>query len=334
LRYNLYNEKNSRSGSIFPMTRQPTLKQVRYLVAVSELSHFGKAAAACHVSQSTLSSGIAELEDVLGVPLVERNNRAVILTLLGEEVVRRGRSILMDVEDMRSLCDTSAEPFAGKLRLGVIPTIAPFILPGLLNRMRGEHPGFKLFIREDLSGNLVELLQHGELDALLLALPFPAERVETKTLFEDEFMFACPKNHPLAAAQALKVEQLKGEELLLLEDGHCLREHALEACRLKEAQVSVPYQATTLNTIVQMVANGIGITVLPKMAIAANLLRGTDVQVRPFDAQGVSRMIGLMWRKQSPRRNEFQLLGDFIQEAANGIFTDAEFSVDEFRKKM
>lgn len=306
------------------MIRQPTLKQVRYLVAVSESGHFGKAAASCHVSQSTLSAGIAELEDVLGVPLVERNNRAVILTLLGEEVVRRGRSILLDVEDLRSLCDASAEPFAGKLRLGVIPTIAPFILPGLLNRMRTEHPGFKLFIREDLSGNLVELLHHGELDALLLALPFPAERVETMPLFEDEFMFACPKNHPLAAAKTLNVEQLKGQELLLLEDGHCLREHALDACSLKEAQVSVPYQATTLNTIVQMVANGIGITVLPKMAVAANVLRGTDVQVRPFDAQGVSRAVGLMWRKKSPRRNEFQLLGNFIQDASICIFPDSK----------
>ena len=306
------------------MIRQPTLKQVRYLVAVSESGHFGKAAASCHVSQSTLSAGIAELEDVLGVPLVERNNRAVILTLLGEEVVRRGRSILLDVEDLRSLCDASAEPFAGKLRLGVIPTIAPFILPGLLNRMRTEHPGFKLFIREDLSGNLVELLHHGELDALLLALPFPAERVETMPLFEDEFMFACPKNHPLAAAKTLNVEQLKGQELLLLEDGHCLREHALDACSLKEAQVSVPYQATTLNTIVQMVANGIGITVLPKMAVAANVLRGTDVQVRPFDAQGVSRAVGLMWRKKSPRRNEFQLLGNFIQDASSCIFPDSK----------
>ncbi|MEH6570220.1 MAG: hydrogen peroxide-inducible genes activator [Halioglobus sp.] len=306
------------------MTRQPTLKQVRYLVAVSESGHFGKAAASCHVSQSTLSAGIAELEDVLGVPLVERNNRAVILTLLGEEVVRRGRSILLDVEDMRSLCDASAEPFAGKLRLGVIPTIAPFILPGLLNRMRSEHPRFKLFIREDLSGNLVELLHQGELDALLLALPFPAERVETMPLFEDEFMFACHQNHPLAAAQSLNVEQLKGQELLLLEDGHCLREHALDACSLKEAQVSVPYQATTLNTIVQMVANGIGITVLPKMAVAANVLRGTDVQIRPFDAQGVSRVVGLMWRKKSPRRNEFQLLGNFIQEASSGISIDAK----------
>ena len=306
------------------MIRQPTLKQVRYLVAVSESGHFGKAAASCHVSQSTLSAGIAELEDILGVPLVERNNRAVILTLLGEEVVRRGRSILLDVEDVRSLCDASAEPFAGKLRLGVIPTIAPFILPGLLNRMRSEHPRFKLFIREDLSGNLVERLHHGELDALLLALPFPAERVETMPLFEDEFMFACPENHPLAAAQTLNVEQLKGQELLLLEDGHCLREHALDACNLKEAQVSVPYQATTLNTIVQMVANGIGITVLPKMAVAANVLRGTDVQIRPFDAQGVSRVVGLMWRKKSPRRNEFQLLGNFIQDASNGIFPDGK----------
>ena len=297
------------------MSKQPTIKQLKYLVAVAECGHFGRAAKACHVSQSTLSAGIQELEDILGVPLVERNNRIVILTLLGQEVVKRSQSILVDMEDVMSLCDAAAAPFTGKLRLGVIPTIAPFILPGLLNRMRSKHPDFKLFIREDLSGNLVDLLHHGELDVLLLALPFPADGVDTMPLYDDEFMFACPTGHPLADETTLSVDQLRGEELLLLEDGHCLREHALEACQLKDAQVSVPYQATTLNTIVQMVANGIGITVLPKMAVEANLLQGTDVQVRHFDSEGISRVIGLMWRKKTPRRSQFRLLGDFLREA-------------------
>jgi LysR family hydrogen peroxide-inducible transcriptional activator len=298
------------------MSKQPTIKQLKYLVAVAEYGHFGRAAKACHVSQSTLSAGIQELEDILGVPLVERNNRIVILTLLGQEVVKRSQSILVDMEDVMSLCDAAAAPFTGKLRLGVIPTIAPFILPGLLNRMRSKHPEFKLLIREDLSGNLVNLLHHGELDVLLLALPFPADGVDTMPLYDDEFMFACPTGHPLADATTLCVDQLRGEELLLLEDGHCLREHALEACQLKNAQVSVPYQATTLNTIVQMVANGIGITVLPRMAVEANLLQGTDVQVRPFDSEGISRVIGLMWRKKTPRRSQFRLLGDFLREAS------------------
>ena len=303
------------------MSRQPTIKQLKYLVAVADYGHFGRAAKACHVSQSTLSAGILELEDILGVPLVERNNRMVILTLLGQEVVQRGQAIMLDVDDVMSLCDAAAEPFTGKLRLGVIPAIAPFVLPGLLNQMRRKHPEFKLLIREDLSGNLVDLLHHGELDVLLLALPYPADGVDRMSLFEDEFLFACPDGHPLADESSVRAEQLKGEELLLLEDGHCLREHALEACQLKDAQISVPYQATTLNTIVQMVANGIGITVLPKMAVAANVLQGTDVQVRPFDSEGVSRVIGLMWRKKTPRQSQFRLLGDFIREACSATTT-------------
>ena len=298
------------------MSRQPTLKQLKYLSALAQHGHFGNAARACHVSQSTLSAGIQELEDVLGAPLVERNSRQVILTLLGADVVQRGETILLEVDDLITLCDASSEPFTGKLRLGVIPTVAPFILPGLLNQMRTEYPDFRLFIREDLSHNLVAGLHQGELDVLLLALPFPAEAVETMGLFEDQFLFACPENHPLAGPEPLLTAQLKGQELLLLEDGHCLRDHALEACKLKDREVSVPYQATSLNTIVQMVANGIGVTLLPQMALKANILAGTGVHTCPFSEQGVARTIGLMWRKKTPRRDEFCLLGDFVRESA------------------
>ncbi len=294
------------------MSRQPTLKQLRYLSAVAEHGHFGNAAKACHVSQSTLSAGILELEDALGVALVERNNRQVILSVLGREVVERGRNILMEVEDLVATCDASSEPFTGKMRLGVIPTIAPFILPGLLKRMRKKHPDFQLFIREDLSGHLVDALHHGELDVLLLALPYPAENVETMHLFDDEFLFACPKGHELASVEQVCTADLQQQDLLLLEDGHCLRDHALEACKLKDAEVSIPYQATSLNTIVQMVANGIGVTLLPQMALDSRILTGTDVQTHQFKEKDVSRSIGLMWRKKTPRRAEFTLLGDFI----------------------
>ena len=298
------------------MARQPTLKQLKYLLAVAEHGHFGNAAKACHVSQSTLSAGIQELEDALGVALVERNNRQVILTALGQEAVKRGRSILLDVEDLMGVCEASSEPFTGKLRLGVIPTIAPFILPSLLKRLRSKYPGFQLFIREDLSGHLVDALHHGELDVLLLALPFPAENVETMHLFDDEFLFACPKSHSLAAARELSTGDLRQQDLLLLEDGHCLRDHALEACNLRDSDVSIPYQATSLNTIVQMVANGIGVTLLPQMALNSKILSGTDVQTHHFKEHNVSRSIGLMWRKKTPRRAEFSLLGEFIREAA------------------
>lgn len=296
------------------MTRQPTLKQLKYLCAVAEHGHFGNAAKACHVSQSTLSAGILELEEALGASLVERNNRQVILTGLGSDVVQRALSILLDVEDLMALCDASSAPFSGKMRLGVIPTIAPYILPSLLKRLRKEHPDFQLYIREDLSGHLVDSLQHGELDVLLLALPYPAEKVETMHLFDDPFVFACPRGHQLAREGELSTSELKSQELLLLEDGHCLRDHALEACKLKETEIDIPYQATSLNTIVQMVANGIGVTLLPQMALDSRILSGTEVYTRSFKERDVVRSIGLMWRNKTPRRAEFTLLGKFITE--------------------
>jgi LysR family hydrogen peroxide-inducible transcriptional activator len=295
------------------MARQPTLKQLKYLSAVAENGHFGRAATACHVSQSTLSAGIQELEDTLGAALVERNNKRVILTTLGLEVVSRSRAILTEVDDLVALCDASAGPFTGKMRLGVIPTIAPFILPALLKKLRRKHPGFQLFIREDLSHHLVDALHHGELDVLLLALPYPADNVETLSLYRDEFLLAYPRHHELGDRTKLSTSALKDQELLLLEDGHCLRDHALEACHLKDSDVSVPYQATSLNTIVQMVANGIGITLLPSMALETRILVGTDVQTRSFSEADIARTIGLMWRKKTPRRTEFQMLGDFLK---------------------
>jgi LysR family hydrogen peroxide-inducible transcriptional activator len=297
------------------MARKPTLKQFKYLAAVAEHRHFGNAARACHVSQSTLSAAVLELEDVLGAPLVERSKRRVILTALGQEVVERGRSILMEVDDLVSLCEGSVEPFTGKMRLGVIPTIAPYILPRLLKRLRRKYPDFQLFIREDLSAHLVEALQQGELDLLLLALPFPADNVETMHLFDDEFLFACPRDHALADSGQVSRADLKKLDLLLLEDGHCLRDHALEACKLSDSQLSIPYQATSLNTIVQMVANGIGVTLLPQMALDAKILSGTDVRTRQFREHNVARSIGLMWRRKTPRREEFRLLGEFIVQS-------------------
>ena len=296
------------------MSRQPTLKQLKYLCAVADRQHFGHAAKSCYVSQSTLSAGIQELEETLGVSLVERNNRNVLLTSLGQEVVDRGRAVLVEIEDLISMCESSGAPFSGKLRLGVIPTIAPFLLPRMLRALRETHPDFKLFIREDQSQPLVDSLHAGELDVLLLALPFPADNVDNMTLSVDPFVLACPLDHALSAKSPLHSSDLQGESLLLLEDGHCLREHALEACKLRDNQISVPYQATSLTTIVQMVANGIGITLLPKMAVDADITAGTELAVIPFGEVGVSREIGLMWRKKTPRQTEFRLLGEFIQQ--------------------
>ena len=296
------------------MSRHPTIKQLRYLCAVVEHGHFGRAARACHVSQSTLSAGILELEEVLSASLLERNNRNLVLTGLGEEVVVRSRALLRDVEDLMALCQASAEPLSGRLRLGVIPTIAPFLLPGLLKALRKDYPDFKPFIREDLTEALIEALHRGELDLLLLALPVSADGVETMHLFDDPFLLASPPDHPLAKEQGLCTDALKGQELLLLEDGHCLRDHALEACKLRGAEYKVPYQATSLTTVIQMVASGIGITLLPGMAAGTTAISTSDVTVTPFSEKDVSREIGLMWRRKTPRLTEFRLLGDYIIE--------------------
>jgi LysR family hydrogen peroxide-inducible transcriptional activator len=300
-------------------SRLPTIKQLRYLCAVVEHRHFGKAARACHVSQSTLSAGILELEEALGASLLERNNRNLVLTALGESVVERARALLLDVEDLVALCQASAQPFTGTLRLGVIPTIAPFMLPGLLHALRAAHPEFRPFIREDQSQPLIDALHRGELDILLLALPFPADAVETMALFEDPFLLATPPGDPLAGRKALRTEDLRGRDLLLLEDGHCLREHALEACKLRDSEVSLPYQATSLTTVVQMVASGIGVTLLPDMAVRAGAVPRGDVTVTAFGDGNVSRDIGLMWRRKTPRRAEFRLLGEFIADYQRGL---------------
>ncbi|EAQ99314.1 hydrogen peroxide-inducible genes activator [Congregibacter litoralis] len=296
------------------MSRHPTIKQLRYLCSVVEHGHFGRAAKACHVSQSTLSAGILELEEVLGASLLERNNRSLVLTGLGEEVVERARGLLLDVEDLVALCQASAEPLSGRLRLGVIPTIAPFLLPGLLKSLRSDHPEFTPFIREDLTEPLVDALHRGELDLLLLALPVQADGVESMHLFDDPFFLASPVDHPLAAKSDLDTGDLQGQELLLLEDGHCLRDHALEACKLRGREYTVPYQATSLTTVVQMVASGIGVTLVPGMAVTAGALATADVTVTPFADPSVKRDIGLMWRKKTPRQTEFRLLGEYIMK--------------------
>ena len=296
------------------MAHHPTLKQLRYLVTLAETRHFGNAAKACHVSQSTLSAGIHELEQQLGVTLVERNSKHILLTQAGEDVVRRALSVLNQVDDLVAACEVAREPFNSRMRLGVIPTIAPFLLPRLLKILRRKYPHFQLFIRENLTDRLIEELERGELDVLLLALPYSAEGMTTEHLFYDDFLLAMPKEHPLENKKTLYTSDLRGQELLLLEDGHCLRQHAMEACRLNEADFSVPYQATSLNTIVQMIANGIGITLLPRMAEQARILSGTEVVSRPFTEKEIRRSIGLMWRQKSPRCPEFRLLGEFIKQ--------------------
>jgi LysR family hydrogen peroxide-inducible transcriptional activator len=290
----------------------PTLKQLKYLCAVAEHQHFSRAANACFVSQSTLSSGIQELEETLGVCLLERDKKRVRLTTIGRDITERARAILTATEDLASAASAAHEPFSTEMRLGVIPTIAPFVLPKMLKHIRKIYPEFKLYIREELSGHLVKELEAGELDVLLLALPYPAEAVSTQHLFYDDFLLAFEKNHDIGIKGKLLTSDLKNKDLLLLEDGHCLRDHAMDACKIKTQDIHIPYQATSLNTIIQMVANDIGITILPKMAVDSKILQGTNVVTRAFDEEKVWRSIGLMWRDKCPRNSEFKALGDLI----------------------
>jgi len=294
------------------MSAKPTLKQLKYLCAVAKTMHFGKAAKSCHVTQSTLSAGIHELEEILGITVLERNNKQVLLTEVGKNIVHRAQNILIEVDELLAVAAAAVEPLSRHIRMGVIPTIAPFMLPGLLGNLRKDYPKLQLLIREDLSENIVQLLQQGELDVILLALPYPMENVTTRHLFHDPFLLAYPKGHPLSKAKPLKTSDLKGQDILLLEDGHCLRDHALEACKLSDTQISQPYTATSLHTIVQMVANGIGSTLLPKMALDSGILSGTGIVTKPFTEKHVWRSIGLAWRKSSPRDAEYQQLADYI----------------------
>jgi LysR family hydrogen peroxide-inducible transcriptional activator len=297
------------------MANPPTLKQLKYLCAVADLKHFSQAAEACFVSQSTLSAGISELEQSLGVTLIDRSKKQVSLTAIGREIRERAISILTETEDLMAVAESAHEPFTTEMRLGVIPTIAPFLLPKILKALRQRYPKFRIYIREDQSGNLVDDLNAGELDILLLALPYPADGVVSQHLFYDELLLACKKGSEFSSNKKLSIKALKNTDLLLLEEGHCLRDHVLEACQLKSSDIKVPYYATSLNTVIQMVANDIGISILPKMAVEAGILRGTSIEAHAFTEKKVQRSIGLMWRNRSPRHAEFSMMGDLICES-------------------
>lgn len=299
------------------MAQKPTLRQLKYLCALAEERHFGSAAKACHVSQSTLSAGIQELEATLGVALIERGHKQVLLTAAGESIVHRSRHILLEVEALVEEAASALAPFHRPIRLGVIPTIAPFLLPDALARVRREHPDFQLLIREDLSERLVNLLFQGDLDVLLMALPYPVANVATHHLFDDDFVLAYPKEHPLGRIRELRTHHLKGHELLLLEQGHCLRDQALDACKLSGSKISLSFEATSLHTLVPMVANGIGVTLLPRMAVEKGILAGVDnIQIGNFHGPPVKRSIDLVWRKHSPRAPEYRLLAGYLASPA------------------
>jgi LysR family hydrogen peroxide-inducible transcriptional activator len=295
-------------------TYLPTIKQLQYLVALHESGHFGRAADACFVSQSTLSAGIRELESLLGVTLVERSRRVVRFTPLGNAVVEKAHRLLREAEELSELVQASGKPLSGELRMSVIPTIAPFLLPRILPRLRRERPNLKLFLREETSGDAVGSLHHGRADCVLLALPFATGEVDCEIIGEDRLLVAFPKDDPRNPPETIAPAMIDEGRLLLLEDGHCLREHALAACNRPELRASATMIGTSLHTLVQMVDNGLGLTMLPQMAIDAGILNNTQIVARPLNTSNASRQIALVWRKNSPRADEFRLLAEELRE--------------------
>jgi LysR family hydrogen peroxide-inducible transcriptional activator len=259
----------------------PSLRQLRHLVALADSGHFGRAARACHVTQSTLSASIKELENLLQASLVDRTKRKVVLTPLGLETVERARRLLGEAEELVLAADSAREPLSGTIRLGVIPTIGPFLLPLVLPALRRAFPKLKLYLVEDLTARLVEQLHAGRLDIALLALPYECGNVESRILFEDPFRVAVRRGDPLAHEKTIEAEALRPDDLLLLREGHCLRDHALAACALDRTRGEA-VEATSLHTLVQMVDNGLGMTLLPQLAIDGGILRGTKLVVRPL----------------------------------------------------
>ena len=292
----------------------PSLRQLRYLVELADRLNFRQAAEASFVTQSTLSAGIKELENLLGVQLVERDTRVVRLTPVGEEVVERARGLLAAAHDLVSTAKSAAEPLTGLVGLGAIPTVAPFLLPGLLPALRRRYPALRLYLREDLTERLLERLRAGQLDMALIALPFETGELLVRELFKDEFWFVAREDDPHAQEKAVAVKSLDPGQVLLLEEGHCLREHAIAACGGRLANPESRIEATSLSTLIQMVEGGLGVTLLPEIALKAGALRGTKLIARPFAPHVPSRRIALVARPGSARRRDFELLADFVAE--------------------
>ncbi len=297
----------------------PTLKQLQYLVALEEHGHFGRAAEACYVTQSTLSAGIKELETLLDVMLVERTRRVVRFTELGKQMVEKSHRILREAEELSDMARSAGQPLVGDVRMSVIPTIAPFLLPKLLPRLRKERPELKLYLKEETSQAACDSLSHGHVDCVLLAQPFSCGDVESEILFDDEIFIAFPKDDPRDPPKVVDPALIDENRLLLLEDGHCLKDHALAACNRPELRASARMMGTSLHTLVQMVDNGLGLTLLPKMAIDSGILMHTDILARPIKSDRAFRDITLVWRKNSPRKDEFKLLAEIMRQSQSWV---------------
>ena len=295
------------------MKRLPTMKQLQYLVALADARHFGRAAERCHITQSTLSAGIRDLEAVLGAAVAERSNRRVVITRVGERIAERAKALLRDAEEIMEVARVGKAPMTGEIRLGVIPTIGPFLLPRVLPALRERFPDLTIYLREEQTAPLLARLEDGELDVGLIALPCDTGDLDVEIVGEDEFLFACSRDHALAGSEKVSLEALEGERLMLLEEGHCLRGHALDVCGMGDARARAQFEASSLHTLVQMVAAGIGVTLVPRLAADAGIARGTDISLSRLAAPA-ARRIGLAWRRTSLRTEDFRCLAGALSE--------------------
>jgi len=289
------------------------LRDLRYLVAVADTRHFGKAADKCFVSQPTLSAQIKKLENYLGVQLIERQPRKVTLTETGEKIVPLARRMLQESDEIISLARNEHDPLSGKINVALIPTIGPYLLPLMMRRLRKQLPQLKVMLYEYQTEPLLAKLRAGEIELGILALPVPLDGLESAHLYDEPFTVAMPANHPLAKRAALKLDDLSGEDLLLLEDGHCLRDQALEVCSRIDVKENEDYRATSLETLRQMVAAGLGVTLLPQLATRGPFGTGHGLVVKPFSKPVPSRTVGAVWRKSSARSIAIKALCDVIR---------------------
>lgn len=297
------------------------LRDLRYLVALADHRHFGRAAAACFVSQPTLSTQIRKLEDELGVTLVERSPRKIMLTPTGLQVAERARRIVGDVEQMKEVARRSQDPEAGVVRLGIFPTLGPYLLPHVIPNIRGRFPQLELLLVEEKSDELLHRLRDGRLDAALLALPLDDDQLHAEFLFEEPFLLAVSGQHPLARRLHLDVQELSSQKLLLLEDGHCLRDQALAVCRLFGANEKSEFRATSLETLRQMVAADVGITLLPTLSVKPPVPRSDNIRLLDFEGEDrPSRRIAMAWRRSSAMTGFLEQLAEQFKRLPEALF--------------
>jgi LysR family hydrogen peroxide-inducible transcriptional activator len=290
------------------------LKDLKYLVAVADTRHFGRAAERCFVSQPTLSAQLKKLEDYLGVQLVERQPKRVLLTPAGEQIVARARRVVEASDEIVDIAATHRDPLAGRLRVGFLPTIGPYLLPQIMPRLRKALPRLDLMLYEFQTAVMLERLHAGELDVGILALPVELDGLESRRLYDEAFVVALPAAHALAKAAQVRLSDLGGETLLLLEEGHCLRDQALEVCGRLSVHERSDFRATSLETLRHMVASGAGITLMPELATRGAYAATRGVVIKLFAKPAPSRSIGAVWRKSSARTAAIEAVAKEIAE--------------------